>query len=101
MPLIDNAEPKKPFKKKNQRPWDLLGENTPAATPESGAKAGAAAASAGPGLEGTSPMLDAVLIEIDRIRPDPNQVRQHVDVGSTEMAELAQSIKSHGVRQPV
>src|SRR5688500_15906269 len=38
-------------------------------------------------------------VEVARIRPNPSQPRQHFDEDS--LAELAESIRRHGVLQPV
>ncbi len=40
-----------------------------------------------------------ITIAHDRIRPDPNQPRQHFD--QAEIAELRQSIREHGLLQPL
>ncbi|WP_372370086.1 ParB/RepB/Spo0J family partition protein [Candidatus Uabimicrobium sp. HlEnr_7] len=36
------------------------------------------------------------VVAISKIKPDPNQPRQKIDLGSTDIKELAQSIKNHG-----
>jgi ParB family chromosome partitioning protein len=55
-------------------------------------------ASTGPEL-GRSRLKGAFLIPIDRIRPDPNQVRKSINRASIE--ELSQSFREVGILQPI
>jgi ParB family chromosome partitioning protein len=55
----------------------------------------AALATAPPVTEHPAPAL----VAIERIRPNPRQPRTHFD--DTALAELAESIKSHGIVQPI
>lgn len=50
-------------------------------------------------MEGTKRMRNARLIDIDKIKPDPNQPRKTIDPNSLE--ELSNSIKEHGILQPI
>lgn len=49
--------------------------------------------------EGTKGLAGARIIQISRIKPDPNQPRKKLDKGS--LKELADSIKEHGLLQPI
>lgn len=50
---------------------------------------------------GTSRLGGAVVIDLQRLEPDAGQVRSAMDLASNEMRELAESIKIHGVLQPL
>jgi ParB family chromosome partitioning protein len=50
-------------------------------------------------VKGYRPLCGALLIERSRIRPDPNQVRRHVDAEAQK--ELNDSVKRHGILQPI
>lgn len=50
-------------------------------------------------MEGTRRMKNARLISIDKIKPDPNQPRKTFN--EEGLTELADSIKQHGVLQPI
>ena len=50
-------------------------------------------------LAGTRRIKNARIIEIDKIKPDPDQPRKAFPEDS--LAELASSIKEHGVLQPI
>lgn len=50
--------------------------------------------------EGTRRYANARIIDLDRIRPDPQQVRK-VDANSESIAELSRSIQRHGILQPI
>ncbi|MBI3970789.1 MAG: ParB/RepB/Spo0J family partition protein [Chloroflexi bacterium] len=66
----------------------------PAAGPVQRGAAGAAAAEAAePGETGT------IVVEIGRIEPNPLQPRRHIE--EKELDELAESIKEHGLLQPL
>ena len=53
-----------------------------------------------PAIPAAAPIRDGVQhIELSRIDPNPFQARQHFD--QEKLRELAQSIKNHGVMQPV
>lgn len=49
---------------------------------------------------GTKRMREARFIDITKIKPDPNQVRK-IDKRSQSLKELAQSIKTYGIIQPI
>lgn len=49
--------------------------------------------------EGTKGLAGARIIQISRIKPDPNQPRKTLDKSS--LKELADSIKKHGLLQPI
>jgi hypothetical protein len=49
--------------------------------------------------EGRRQLKGAFLIELGRLRPDPTQPRKRLDDDS--LAELAASIRRHGVIQPI
>jgi ParB family chromosome partitioning protein len=48
---------------------------------------------------GTAPGEQALKIPLEKIKPNPNQPRKHFDEG--DLAELADSIRSHGILQPL
>ena len=50
-------------------------------------------------IEKKAPQLSQVMISLDDIRPNPYQPRKHFD--EEKLNELAQSIKEHGIFQPV
>jgi ParB family transcriptional regulator, chromosome partitioning protein len=50
-------------------------------------------------MEGRRRLSGAFFIDIDRIEADPNQPRKRID--SVYLDELAQSIRKHGVLQPI
>ena len=50
-------------------------------------------------MEGRRRLHGAFSIEIDQIEPDPNQPRKKID--AVHLAELTQSIKRHGILQPI
>ena len=50
-------------------------------------------------VEGTKRLKNAKLIEITKIKPDPEQPRK--DINQDRLEELANSIKEHGVLQPI
>ena len=50
-------------------------------------------------IEKKAPQLSQVMIALDDIRPNPYQPRKHFD--EEKLNELAQSIKEHGIFQPV
>ncbi|NMC35207.1 MAG: ParB/RepB/Spo0J family partition protein [Veillonellaceae bacterium] len=50
-------------------------------------------------VEGTKRLKNAKLIPLDRIKPDPDQPRKSFD--QEKLTELANSIKEHGVLQPI
>lgn len=50
-------------------------------------------------MEGTKRFKNAKIISIDRIKPDPDQPRQTFD--PEKLKELADSIKEHGILQPI
>jgi ParB family chromosome partitioning protein len=50
--------------------------------------------------EGTRRFSNARIIDLDRIKPDSEQVRK-IDEKSEDIAELSRSIKRHGVLQPI
>ncbi len=52
-------------------------------------------------VRGTSRLGSAINIELDRLAPDSNQVRSVIDIDSPEMQDLATSISSHGILQPL
>jgi ParB family chromosome partitioning protein len=68
---------------------------------EPGASAGVATATASATTAATDPMHEAAAheVDIDRIRPNRYQPRQHFDAAKLE--ELAESMRQHGVLQPV
>ncbi len=70
------------------RGLDALFPARPAPAPTASAGAGAEAAPAG-----------AILVPVAAIRPNPDQPR--VRIAAAELAELAASIRAHGVLQPV
>jgi len=50
-------------------------------------------------VEGTKRLKNAKLIPLNRIKPDPDQPRKSFD--QEKLTELANSIKEHGVLQPI
>ncbi len=52
-----------------------------------------------PGGEGPQPVVGVVEIEVERIVPNPRQHRTRFD--ADELTELAESIREHGVLQPL
>ena len=50
-------------------------------------------------LEGRRRLTGAFLINLDRIEPDPDQPRKHID--PTYLAELTNSVRNLGVLQPI
>lgn len=52
-----------------------------------------------PAHEGRRKLNGAFFIELERIRPDPNQPRKNL--GTDAQRELAASIKEHGILQPI
>jgi ParB family chromosome partitioning protein len=50
--------------------------------------------------EGTQRFTNARIIDLNRITPDPNQVRK-IEESSQDIAELSLSIRKHGVLQPI
>lgn len=50
-------------------------------------------------IEKKAPQLSQVMISLDEIKPNPYQPRIHFD--ESKLNELAQSIKEHGVFQPI
>lgn len=50
-------------------------------------------------VEGTKRLKNAKLIALNRIKPDPDQPRKSFD--QEKLAELANSIREHGVLQPI
>lgn len=53
-------------------------------------------------FEGTTVLKGARFIPIDKIRPDANQPRKGIDPATSEsLQELADSIKEHGILQPI
>ncbi len=50
--------------------------------------------------EGTRRFSNARIIDLDRIKPDSEQVRK-IDETSDDIGELSHSIKTHGVLQPI
>ncbi len=50
--------------------------------------------------DGTRRFSNARIIDLDRIKPDAEQVRK-IDEKSEDIAELSRSIKTHGVLQPI
>ena len=53
----------------------------------------------GPAREGVTRLRGAFLIEVGRIRPDPDQPRREFD--EREMANLTASIAERGIKQPI
>jgi len=50
-------------------------------------------------VEGTKRLKNAKVVPLERIKPDPDQPRKSFD--KEKLAELARSIKQHGVLQPI
>jgi len=50
-------------------------------------------------IEKKAPQLSQVMISIEEIRPNPYQPRKHFD--EEKLNELAQSVKEHGIFQPI
>jgi ParB family chromosome partitioning protein len=50
--------------------------------------------------EGTHRFTNARIIDLNRIKPDPKQVRK-IEENSEDIAELSRSISKHGVLQPI
>ena len=50
-------------------------------------------------VEGTKRLKNAKVVQLERIKPDPDQPRKSFD--KEKLAELARSIKQHGVLQPI